>query len=384
MSASSHVPRYEKRIKKVRAAMFQAGVDLVILNFSANFTYLTGIQYPRANPTGSAMPGDWLRAAILTQEKGPILVTSGEIDEFEGPAATRSWITGVQGYDGTADPAETAKAMLSQFPRPARVAISEPTWALAAMAFQSALPEASFTLAEPLFWPLRAVKDEYEVECLTCAADVTDKLFGATLKMMKLGVTIQDIADEINAQMLRLGASGNSFSPGVIFNGPGFGGRSGRDKFVPLQPGCIVAFDIGVVYNGYCSDFGRSVIVGEPRPEFLRHYQMLGEGREAAIARIKPGVPASEIHAEVHRVFTSYGWEKEGRDLFGHNLGLDIHEPPYLSPWDRRPLVEGMILAVEPRAYRDGIVGGRIEDMIRVTADGAEPLTKFSLETLII
>jgi len=57
---------------------------------------------------------------------------------------------------------------------------------------------------------------------------------------------------------------------------------------------------------------------------------------------------------------------------------------PTYPPWDQRPLVEGMVLAVEPRAYRDGIVGGRIEDMIRVTADGAEPLTKFSLETLII
>jgi len=79
------------------------------------------------------------------------------------------------------------------------------------MAFQAAFPEASFTLVEPLFWPLRAIKDAYEVECLTCAADMTDKLFGATLKMMKLGVTIQDIADEINAQMLRLVHPGTRF-----------------------------------------------------------------------------------------------------------------------------------------------------------------------------
>jgi Xaa-Pro aminopeptidase len=377
-------PDYAERISQVQAGMSDAGVDLLILDFSANFTYLTGIQYPRPNPTGCAMPSDWLRAAILTQDRGPILVTSGDPDEFIRPAASRPSIADVQGYDGVREPTETARAMLAQFGRPARVAISEPTWALAAIAFQSALPDASFTLAEPLFWPLRAIKDEYELSCLRQAAELITKVLGAALKMMKLGVTIQDIADELNAQMLRMGAYGNSFPPGVIFNGPGFEGRGGPDKFIPLQPGCMVAFDIGLVYKGYCSDFGRSVIVGEPREEFLRHYRMLREGRQAAVDQAGPGVPACQVHEEIHRVFASFGWEIEGRDLFGHNIGLDVHEPPYIAPWDSRPLLEGMVLAVEPRAYRNGIVGGRIEDMIHITAEGAEPLTRFSLEPLII
>jgi len=384
MSMHPHTPDYTRRIKNVQAAMAQANIDLLILNYSANLTYLTGIPYPRANPTGSAMPSDWLRAAVLTRESGPVLVTNGEISEFETPAATRPWIADVQGYDTVRDPSETAKAMLSQFGSPAQVAISEPTWALATLAFQSALPQAVFTLAEPLLSPLRAAKDKYELEYLKIAAAMIDQVFDAALKMMKLGVTIQDITDELNSQMIRIGASGNSFPPAVIFNGPGFEGRGGPNKFVPLQPGCMVAFDIGLVYKGYCSDFGRSVIVGEPRPEFLRHYQMLREGREAAVARVKPGVPAREVHQEIHRVFASYGWEKEGREDFGHNIGLDLHEPPYISAWDSRPLLEGMALTIEPRAYRNGIVGGRIEDMIQVTADGAEPLTKFSLEPLLI
>jgi Xaa-Pro dipeptidase len=384
MPDHAHVPNYEERIKKVQAAMAEAGVDLVILNFSANFTYLTGIPYPRPNPTGDAFSHDWLRAAILSLERGPILVTSGEISEFEGRAATRPWIVEVQGYDGMRDPAETAKVLLSQFGHAARVAISEPMWARAALAFQSALTQASFTLAEPLFWPLRQIKDAYEVACMQEVASRTDKVFGAALKTMKLGITIQDITDEINAQMLRIGTSGNAFPTAVIFNGPGFEGRGGPDKFAPLQPGCMVAFDFGMVYHGYCSDFGRSVIVGAPKPEFLRHYQMLREARQAALDRIQPGVPGCEVHEEIHRVFANYGWEEEGRDLFGHNLGLDVHEPPYISSWESTPLFEGMVLTIEPRAYRNGIVGGRIEDMIRVTADGAEALTRFSLEDLVI
>ncbi len=381
---SHPTPNYAERVNKVQAAMAGARIDLVILNHSANFTYLTGIPYPRANPTGAAMPNDWLRVALLTQDGGPILATSGDPAEFEGPAADRPWIQSVQSYDGLQDPATTAKALLAPYRGAQRVALSEPTWALASLAFQAALPDAHFTMAEPLFWPLRALKDEAEVARLRRAAEITDQTFGAALKMMRLGVTLQDITDEILARMLRLGASGTSFSPSVIFNGPGFEGRGGPNKAVPLQPGCLVAFDMGVVYDGYCSDFGRSVIVGEPRPDFLRHCQMLRQARDAAVARIRPGIALSDVHEAVHAVFADYGWEEEGRVEFGHNLGLDIHEPPYVTSWDHSPLQEGMVLAVEPRAYRNGIVGGRVEDMLRVTATGAEPLTTFSLDLLVI
>jgi len=377
-------PDYPGRVKKVQAAMAEAGIDLVILDFSANLTYLTGIAYPRPNPTGCAFPSDWLRAALLTPDAGPILATSGEPDEFEHAAASRPWIADVRAYDGLEDPALIAQSLLSSFGRATRVAISEPTWALAALAFQSALPNAAFTLAESLFWPLRAIKDAYELSCLRQAAELTDNVFGAAVQTMKLGVTIQDISDEIQAQMLRVGASGTSFPPAVIFNGPGFEGRGGPDKFVPLQSGCLVAFDIGLVYKGYCSDFGRSVIVGEPTLDFSRHHQMLWEARRAAVGRIAPGVPAREVHEEIHADFADYGWERQGREGFSHNIGLDVHEPPYIFGWDKRPLLEGMVLAVEPRAYRNGIVGGRIEDMVRVGAEGAEPLTRFSLEPLIL
>ncbi len=377
-------PDYAARIERARASMVKAEIDLVILDYSANFTYLTGIPYPSPNPTGAAMPSDWLRAAVLTPEEGPLLVTSGDVGEFEKPASSRPWISDVQSYDGRRDPLDVARTMLSPFSKARTAALSGSTWALAALAFQAALPGARLITAEPLFWPLRAIKDDYELDCLRHAAALTDKVFGAALKMMKLGVTIQDIADEVSAQMLRFGASGISFPPGVIFNGPGFEGRGGPDKFVPLQPGCLVAFDIGLVYEGYCSDFGRSVIVGEPKETFLRHFRMLQEARHAAFKRAGAGVSAREVHEEIHQVFASYGWEKEGRDGFGHNIGLDVHEPPFISLWDERPLQEGMVLAIEPRAYRNGIVGGRIEDMIHITAKGAEPLTRFSLEPLII
>jgi Xaa-Pro aminopeptidase len=390
MQEPTGVPDYEGRIGRVQAAMADAGVDLLILDYSADFTYLTGIPYHLANPTRWAFASDWLRVVILTPTRGPIVAaTRGELHmqgyHFQNEVADRPWIADLQEFDGQRDASETAKAMLSQFGRPARVAISTPTEAHALLAFQSALPEARFTLAAPLLMPLRQVKDEHELATMRHAAHLIEKVFDASLAMLKPGVTMQDIYDEIDAQMVRVGAVGNSFPTDMEFNGPGLQGRPTIDTLVPLTSGCMVSYDIGLVYEGYCSDFGRSVIVGEPRPEFLRHYKMLREARDAAVNRIRPGVMAREVHGEIRRVFAEYGWDRpgEGEALFGHGIGLDLHEPPLINQWDDSPLRENLVLALEPRAYRKD-VGGRIEDMVQVTAEGAVPLTKYSLDDLIV
>jgi Xaa-Pro aminopeptidase len=384
-------PDYEGRIGRVQAAMAGAGVDLLILDFEADFTYLTGIPYRLANPTREAFLSDWLRVVILTPTRGPVVASSrGELyiqgDHFQSEVADRPWIADLQEYDGHCDPSETAKALLSQFGRAARVAVSTGTEALALLAFQSALPEARFTPAAPLLMPLRQVKDEHEIALLRHAARLIENAFSASLERIKPGATMQDITEEIDSEIVRLGGMGNSFPTDLIFAGPGFQGRPTVDFLEPLGPGCIIAYDIGLVYEGYCSDFGRNVIVGEPRPEALKHCQMLREARHAAVNRMRPGVRARDVHEEIRRVFAQYGWDREGEGeaLFGHGIGLDIHEPPTIAPWDDSPLGENFVLAIEPRAYRNDIVGGRIEDIVHVTAGEAVALTEYTLDDLII
>jgi Xaa-Pro aminopeptidase len=382
-------PDYEGRIGRVQAAMADAGVDLLILDESANFTYLTGIPYPLANPTLWTFPSEWLRVVILTPTRGPIVAaTRGELhaegDNFQSEVAERPWIVDLQEYDGHCDPSETAKALLSQFGRPRRVAVSFATEARSLLAFQSALPEGRFTTASSLLMPLRQAKDEHEIACMRHAARLIEKAFSASLERIKPGATMQDITEEIDSEIVRLGAAGNSFATDLIFAGPGFQGRPTHDFNEPLGPGCIIAYDIGLVYQGYCSDFGRSVIVGEPGPGYLEHYQMLREARNAAASCLRPGVRAQEVHEEIRRVFAAHGWEREGEALFGHGIGLDLHEPPTIASWDESPVGENFVLALEPRAYRNDIVGGRIEDMVHVTAAGAVPLTEYTLDDLII
>ena len=136
MQEPTGVADYEGRIGRVQAAMVDAGVDLLILDFSADFTYLTGIPYHLANPTRWAFPSEWLRAAILTPTRGPIVAeTRGELyaegDNFQSEVADRPCIADLQDYDGHSDPSETAKALLSQFGQPSGVAVSISTEARA-------------------------------------------------------------------------------------------------------------------------------------------------------------------------------------------------------------------------------------------------------------
>ncbi len=68
----------------------------------------------------------------------------------------------------------------------------------------------------------------------------------------------------------------------------------------------------------------------------------------------------------------------------GHGLGLEIHEPPYIVGGSNEPLAPGATFTIEPGVYVAGFCGVRIEDDVVITADGAESLTTFERELIII
>jgi len=117
-------------------------------------------------------------------------------------------------------------------------------------------------------------------------------------------------------------------------------------------------------------------------PHDVVHAAVL-EAQETAISLIKPGACGQEIHRRVQQVFESAGFSTQQRDgtwegFFhgtGHGLGLDIHEPPRISPVGPQ-LEEGMVVTVEPGLYYPGIGGCRIEDVVLVTADGCRNFNK--------
>ena len=137
------------------------------------------------------------------------------------------------------------------------------------------------------------------------------------------------------------------------------------------------------------SDFTRTVALGSPSDELREYHRLAKEALDLAVAAVKPGVKGSDIHRMVCDLFHEHGHKtqlhkEEGEALVdgyfhatGHGVGLEVHEQPGVGRIESEPLVVGDVIALEPGLYRNGYGGVRLEDLVLVTADGAEVLTSF-------
>jgi Xaa-Pro aminopeptidase len=95
----------------------------------------------------------------------------------------------------------------------------------------------------------------------------------------------------------------------------------------------------------------------------------------AALGRIRTGANGRDVHAAVVEVFTQRGYQTKttsrGSVGFfhgtGHGLGLEVHEPPRMSPTVDYHLKKGSVVTVEPGLYYPGLGGCRFEDVVQVT-----------------
>jgi Xaa-Pro aminopeptidase len=165
------------------------------------------------------------------------------------------------------------------------------------------------------------------------------------------------------------------------------GHETGSGPIAPREP---VVFDLFPRdrATGIYSDMTRTYVVGEP-PEELRAWHALAlEALQRATAAVRPGVNGRELMRLVCDLFAAHGHatpltKPAGEVLesgfvhgLGHGVGLDVHEEPALSR-SGDDLVAGDAITLEPGLYRAGFGGVRLEDVLLVTADGAETVTEY-------
>ena len=159
----------------------------------------------------------------------------------------------------------------------------------------------------------------------------------------------------------------------------------------PIASDDIVLFDLFPRdrESACYSDFTRTFSLGSPSDELREYHRLAKEALDLAVAAVKPGVKGSDIHRLVCDLFHEHGYKtqlhkEEGEALVdgyfhatGHGVGLEVHERPGVGRIESEPLVAGDVIALEPGLYRHGYGGVRLEDLILVTANGAEVLTSF-------
>ncbi|HEY8392059.1 MAG TPA: Xaa-Pro peptidase family protein [Capillibacterium sp.] len=222
---------------------------------------------------------------------------------------------------------------------------------------------------------LRRQKSPGELEAIRKAVAITDRAWARLLPELKPGRTEKEIAALFEFFQRELGAEGTSF-PTIVASGPRSALPHGEPTDRKIEAGDLLTLDGGALYNGYCSDFTRTVVVGaEPTARQQALYDLVLKAQEAALSGMKPGMTGKEVDALAREVIAAAGYGDNFGHGLGHSLGLEIHEEPRLSPTDETVLAPGVVYTVEPGLYLTGWGGIRIEDVVVVTTDGIENLT---------
>ncbi len=380
---------YAKRMESLQQAMGEWGADILFLNPGSDFYYYTGIPVPKYYGE-MRLEGDWVSGLLVSHEHQPRLLMH-EVSGMGKQAAEDSWIRDVRTVSWGGDAhAGFAEAFGDFLPAGKTIAVGRDVWGQAVVAITRLAPEAKLMAATPAMMDrMRAIKDDQELDLMHKVARVTDITLGETIKRMQPGMSELDIAMETEYQFREAGADEVSFEAGIIAVAQGSASDRkilDRNHTDPIPMGTAIAFDIGGKLHGYCSDFGRTVFMGQPHPKALAAYNCLTEANRSLVQTLSDGSMTAEGAAQfVARMIAERGFgDIHYHPGLGHCIGLDVHENPWIFPGITEVLRAGMCFTSEPKIWAPGEFYVRVEDVVAVGSDGAESLTQFTYEPLVI
>lgn len=230
---------------------------------------------------------------------------------------------------------------------------------------------------------VRGVKDAEEQEKMRISSDINDKAMEELKKLIREGITEREVADRLLEIYMNLGADGFSFDPLVAFGANAADPHHAPDG-TALRPGDCVLFDVGCIKDHYCSDMTRTFYFRTVSEGHRHIYETVRRANEAAVEKIRPGVPLCELDLTARNIIEREGYGPNFNHRLGHFIGLGEHEYGDVSSVNEQKAEAGMIFSIEPGIYVTGDTGVRIEDLVLVTEDGCEVLNRYSHELEII
>lgn len=255
----------------------------------------------------------------------------------------------------------------------ARVALDPQTRHFAAVGLGAELGADKVLDGRALLVALRGRKDEHEIALLRRANELTQQAIVAASAHVRPGMTGNDIAQLMQRAQRRLGLTGTWC---LALIGPAAAYPHGEEHERKLGMRELLLIDTGGAYLDYCSDISRTWSVGgPPGADELRAWNAVRDAQQRAYEAIRPGLHAREVDRAARASIEAAGYPG-GFEVFthrlGHGIGLEGHEDPYFDGASDVGLESGMTLSAEPGIYLLGRFGVRIEDIVLVTADGAD------------
>jgi Xaa-Pro aminopeptidase len=217
----------------------------------------------------------------------------------------------------------------------------------------------------------RATKDAYELKQITRAAREICSLVGNAIKNIAKFSYEHEVKNYIETEARKKGLP-MSFNTIVA---------SGKNASNPHYIACsdrlrrgFLVIDCGVKVNGYCSDITRTIFLGTPTKEEVALYMKVLNVQERCIQMMKE-------HKSV-RAADEFAQKELGKAFvhaLGHGIGLDVHESPRVSTYNKDVIQNNACFTIEPGIYYLGKRGIRIEDdLVKVNnkVKVITPLTK--------
>ena len=222
---------------------------------------------------------------------------------------------------------------------------------------------------------LRMVKDAEELANIRQAIQISDQAFNEVECLIKPGVSEKQLAWEIERRVREFGGEALAFDT-IVASGPNGSAPHAVPTERAFEVGDPVVIDMGARYMGYNCDMTRTLCVAEPTARFKEIYNIVLEAQSKAIQVIRPGISGGEADAAARDTISHYGYGEAFGHTTGHGIGLAVHEPPQLRKGNQFKLEPNIVHSVEPGIYLAGWGGVRIEDLVLVTPDGHEVLTR--------
>lgn len=376
---------YKRRLICLQEKMEELDLDLVVYGSCQNFQYLTGLLINWRHWIDLGNPAN----LVFVPRKGePILM----IGEEWAKMARETWIKDARTFTDK-DRLETliAKVLKDLDLHGKKIGVGDHVWGSVFIELNKTLKNAEFSKAEHLMDHVRMIKDSSEIEKLRKVAGLTDKAVAAVVPKIKKGATQRQLRIELEYEGRRLGASDVSFPPWIGYVKSG-SKVSSTLVTVPvdegLKLGTSIAFDNGFVEDGYCSDFGRSFYFGPASVQVKKGYEALQNAVVETVDKMKEGnMRVNEVFSAIEKSLDRSGYGDYLRARLpmksvGHNIGVEVHEPPWLDPNYDQVLQSNMVMAVEPKLWHAGEYYLRVEDIVLIGKKKTEFLTNFDRDLL--
>ena len=359
---------YHARRTALAAHMREHGLAAILINSEPNHRYVTGHWSARYINTSRPIFGLLTAAGEAT-----ILCSRLEI----GMAELTATDCAIRPYDGAAANTRPMIEALAALVRElggegGRIGIeagNNMRFTLPLGGFrhlESLTPGIAYEDASALLWRERQIKSEAELAYLRQAAEITAAGFAQLFSRPLEGRTEEEVQRELSRFMLEQGADRVGF---ITANADTSGTYPGGYSDKTFERGRLGNIDSGCVVRGYWADFCRNCTPGHDDSGIEDAARVMAHYVEVSLAEIRAGLTAAEVAERIGQEMTDV------MHHFGHGLGLQMPEPPFLCPDDETVLRPGMVVCLEPSFIHPsaGMLIG--EETVVVREAGCELLT---------